>query len=291
MDATSVLARALDLFARGVSVIPVPPPRLGAAKGAPGDGKVPGAPWREFQDRLPTEREIREWFSHAPMNLAIVTGAISGVIAIDVDSVTAMQWVKRQLPYTPWQTKTFRGFHLFYRHPGVRVPNRSRIETRDNGRLALDVRGDGGFVIVAPSLHARLDAHERVIGVDGQYTAAGDWTAPRERVPRFWPGWIAKPTRPTATTTRTTPHPSGDVRERARRYLAAVPKPQIGAGSDEATLYAACRLLRGFALSAADTQDLLWHWAGGRSGWTRDWIVQKVGHAERYGTEPVGALR
>ena len=31
--------------------------------------------------------------------------------------------------------------------------------------------------------------------------------------------------------------------------------------------------------------------AGGRLGWTREWVAEKVEHAERYGTEPVGALR
>ena len=45
---------------------------------------------------------------------------------------------------------------------------------------------------------------------------------------------------------------------RARRYLAAIPAPQIGQGSDAATLYAACRLVRGFKLTEADTTTLLW---------------------------------
>ena len=79
--------------------------------------------------------------------------------------------------------------------------------------------------------------------------------------------------------------------DRARIYLAAIPRPQIGAGSDNATLYAACRLVRGFGLCAADAETLLWDWAGGRHGWTRDWVAKKVAHANRYGTEPMGALR
>jgi hypothetical protein len=83
----------------------------------------------------------------------------------------------------------------------------------------------------------------------------------------------------------------GDVIDRARRYLLAVPRPEIGHGSDAATLYAACRLVRGFGLAPADAEALLWAWAGGRSGWTREWIARKVAHAERYGTEAIGALR
>jgi hypothetical protein len=85
--------------------------------------------------------------------------------------------------------------------------------------------------------------------------------------------------------------PTGDVVERARRYLAKIPQPEIGQGSDSATLYAACRLVRGLALSESETVALLEEWAGGRPGWTREWIGRKVAHAIKYGSEPVGALR
>ena len=120
------------------------------------------------------------------------------------------------------------------------------------------------------------------------YTEAGDWT--RDDVPRFWPGWLARPERPVVPTP-SRPRPAGDVVERARRYLAAIPRPEIGAGSDAATLSAACRLVRGFALSEAEAESLLWEWAGGRPGWDRAWVARKVQHAARYGTEPIGGLR
>jgi len=77
----------------------------------------------------------------------------------------------------------------------------------------------------------------------------------------------------------------------AVQYLATIPRPEIGSGSDAATLYAACRLVRGFGLDAADAESLLWKWAGDRPGWTRDWVARKVAHAQRYGTEAIGGLR
>jgi Bifunctional DNA primase/polymerase, N-terminal len=273
------LDHALDLWHRGLSVIPVPRPRPGVPPGEPGDGKVPALAWREYQRRVPTEAEIAEWFSGAPMNLAVVTGAVSDVVVVDADSPEAVRWLVRRLPYTPWQTQTARGFHVWYRHPGVLVANRARLETR-NGTIAIDVRGDGGYVIAPGSIHAS----------GAEYLEAGDWSVPRERIPRFWPGWLQRPTRRSAPRP-TLPRPTGDLVERARRYLAAVPRPEIGQGSDNATLYAACRLVRGFGLTASEAEALLWDWAGGRPGWTRDWIARKVAHAERYGTEPIGALR
>lgn len=265
-------ALALQMLGRGLSVIPVPLP------GGRFDGKVPVIAWREFQERRATEVELRAWFS-TPVNIAIVTGAVSGCVVIDADSPEALTWIRRRLPYTPWQTKTSKGFHLWYRHPGSRVGNRARIDTGD-GRLALDVRGDGGYVIGPGSIHA----------TGAVYEFAGDWSVSREALPRFWPGWLARPERQAASSQHR-PRPTGHVVERARRYLARIPQPEIGSGSDAATLYVAARLVRGFDIPESDAIDLLVEWAGHRPGWTREWIARKVHSAAKYGTEPIGAFR
>lgn len=272
---TATLEHAQRLHARGLNVIPVPRPD------ACHDGKVPALPWRRWQTNRQTETDILAMFPRGgdDCNIAVITGAVSEVVVVDVDSPDAMRWAVLRLPYTPWQTQTKRGYHLWYRHSGTRIPNRARIETGD-GRLALDLRADGGFVIAPGSVHAS----------GFEYRYAGDWTEPRSRLPVFWPGWLARPRRPAAPV-RTSSAPTDDIVTRARRYLAAIPPPTIGQGSDAATLYAACRLVRGFGLSAADAEAVLWEWAGGRAGWTREWVAQKVTHAERYGTEPIGALR
>jgi len=277
---TSVLEVARRLHALGLSVIPVPRPRPGVAPGHPGDGKVPAIAWRDYQTRLPTDAELVAWFGGEPMNIAIVTGAVSDAVVVDADDPIALAWCTHHLPYTVWQTETSRGFHLWYRHPGVRVPNRACLELGGDGRLKIDVRGDGGFVIAPGSVHAS--------GVE--YREGGDWTQPRTSVPVFWPGWLERPTRRTPPP-RPPVRPAGDVVARARRYLAVMPRPEIGFGSDRATLYAACRLVRGFGLDAVDAEALLWEWAGGRPGWSRAWIAQKVVHALRYGRESIGALR
>lgn len=276
------LDRARRYLGLGLSVIWVPRPRAGVPIGQPGDGKVPAISWKIYQDRVPTDDELVTWFSGEPMNLAIITGAVSGVVVVDADSPDALRWCTAHLPYTPWQTKTARGFHLWYAHPGVTVRNRARLET-GAGRLAIDVRGDGGYVIGPGSVHAS----------GAMYAFAGDWTVEKSALPRFWPGWLQRPGRNRTGTDTNSMRPvgTGDVIERARKYLAAIPPPEIGAGSDNATLYAACKLTRGFDLTASDAESLLWEWAGGRPGWTRDWITEKVAHAIRYGTEPIGALR
>lgn len=265
------LEQALDLWQRGLSIFPVPAPD------AVHDGKKPVMPWKQYQTERPTEAEVREWFS-APQNVAIVTGALSGLVAIDADNPAAVRWIATHLPYTPWQTATAKGFHLFYAHPGIPVSNRARLDTH-NGKLAIDVRGDGGYVIGPGSIHA--SGHV--------YTMVGDWSVPRTQLPRLWVGWLQRPERPEPT--RPGPRPTGQIVDRARKYLAAIPVPVIGSGSDTATLSAACRLVRGFDLSESDAIDLLWQWCGNRDGWTRGWVADKVRAALKYGQEPIGGLR
>jgi hypothetical protein len=272
------LAMARWFVGLGFPVFPVPRPRPGAVKHQPGDGKVPDQPWGEWQTHSPNDDDLVAMFGGDLMNIAIVTGRVSGVVVVDADSALALRWCTAHLPYTPWQTCTAGGHHLFYGCAETRVANRTRIETAA-GRLAIDVRGDGGYVIAPGSRHLS----------GATYRFAGDWSAPRTEVPQFRPEWLVPPTRPAPPAPRTFRSTRAAL-DRARAYLAVVPRPEIGSGSDAATLSAACRLVRGFDLPPSDAEALLWEWCGGREGWTRAWVARKVAHALRYGTEPVGGL-
>lgn len=54
--------------------------------------------------------------------------------------------------------------------------------------------------------------------------------------------------------------PSGDVRERARRYLATIPPAVAGEHGHDQTFHAACRIVQGFDLSVDDALPLLAEW-------------------------------
>lgn len=269
----TALDTALTLAARGLSVIPVPRPD------ADHDGKKPAIPWTAFQSRCATEAEIRRWFT-SDQNIGIVCGALSGVVVVDADSPAALLWIRARLPHTPWQTKTARGFHLFYRHPGVPVTNAAHLRVSDDAEI--DIRGDGGYVVAPGSVHAS----------GARYEFAGDWTRPRDALPYFWRGWVrrVRPGRPVSRPPVPSRPGGGDLLARGRAYLAQIPRPEIGAGSDVATLYAAARVVRGFGLPEDQAVDLLWEWAGGRPHWTRAWVARKVQNALRYGSEPIGGL-
>lgn len=84
--------------------------------------------------------------------LAGRTGAPSGVVAVDIDPRHGGQVNRELMPRTAYVRTGSNppGLHLDYRHPGVCVPN-------SVGRLGpgVDVRGDGGYVVLPPSVHPR----------------------------------------------------------------------------------------------------------------------------------------
>ncbi|MDR0453496.1 MAG: bifunctional DNA primase/polymerase [Deferribacteraceae bacterium] len=136
----------------GFSVIPV------------GVSKRPLVEWREYQSRIATAEEIASWWKRYPCaNLAIVTGTVSNIIAIDIDSESGLEWVKTNFPNTGVYGKTSRGWHALYRSPGVPVQNAQKLVS------GIDIRGDGGYIVAYPSVHKSGHQYSWVYtpGLDG----------------------------------------------------------------------------------------------------------------------------
>jgi hypothetical protein len=80
-------------------------------------------------------------------------------------------------------------------------------------------------------------------------------------------------------------------RERARRYLAALPPAIAGSHGDLHTFRVCCRLVRGFALDDDEALELLREWnTRCLPPWTDRELEQKIASARRYGREPIGGL-
>jgi len=124
--------------------------------------KRPAIRWREFQKRLPTESEIKSWFS-VKRNLAIVTGW-RNLVVVDFDDFQAFNdWqIKSNLPAT-YSVLTARGVHCYY-----------FLENPINGFAlpGIDVKAGGGYVLVPPSVHPSgvsyvpLDKSAPILSVD-----------------------------------------------------------------------------------------------------------------------------
>ncbi|MET9310762.1 bifunctional DNA primase/polymerase [Kribbella sp. NPDC003505] len=88
--------------------------------------------------------------------LAVRTGAVSGLVVVDVDpahggdaSLAALM-ACGLVPRTLWVRTGSGGVHLYYRHPGREIPSRPMP-----GRAGIDVKADGGYVVLPPSIHHR----------------------------------------------------------------------------------------------------------------------------------------
>lgn len=167
------LEAALGYLARGWSVVPVAP-----------RAKRPIVRWQPFQSKAPDEELIRAWFERWPdANISIVTGAISGIVVLDVDpkhggeaSLTALEARHGPLPRTVESITGGGGRHIYFAHPGREVRNRAAMAP------GLDLRGDGGVIVVPPSIHP-----------SGKPYRWRNGHSPEDLAPAPLPVWIEQP--------------------------------------------------------------------------------------------------
>lgn len=162
---------ALDLHdAFGWFVLPVDPVT-----------KRPRLAWKQiYGDRLPTREEIAGWphWDHAGVGLGVRTGAISGIVVLDVDSEEAHRFLKEHRHQAGPMVQSPRedgGFHVYFKHPGYFVKSTVGLA----GVEGLDVRAEGGIVVLPPSFNPRAGrAYEWIISpYEGEAPDLPAWLA------------------------------------------------------------------------------------------------------------------
>lgn len=108
-------------------------------------------PMKNRESMISDELEAELFFSRYPdANIGIATGKESGIIVIDEDSYKEKKGeLGFDLPKTLRQSTGGGGKHHIFRYPKDVVIKNSASSIAD----AIDVRGDGGFVVAAPSKH------------------------------------------------------------------------------------------------------------------------------------------
>lgn len=140
-----LLNAALEYLDRGWSIIPM-------------SGKVPLVDWKKYQERLPTQAEVEQWFTEfSGFGLALVCGALSGVVVVDADTPEAVEWCKANGLTSPFSVRSRRGRHFYFAHPrdGRRFANVHHNKLRGGGLYGvphLDFKGDGGYVVLPPTI-------------------------------------------------------------------------------------------------------------------------------------------
>lgn len=127
---------ALKYQEAGFSIIPV------------GPDKRPLVKWTEFQGRKASCDEVQAWWNKWPTaSIGVITGPINDLTVIDCDSEEAIKTAEELLPEgieAPVSNTPRNGRHYFFKYT-------QDLHSRNGVDVNLDVKSEGGYVIVPPS--------------------------------------------------------------------------------------------------------------------------------------------
>ena len=154
----------------------------------PAQWKRPAIKWREYERQLVDADTFTTWFrGRENGNAGVLTGTCSGgLFVVDIDTYrtpAAAQWWSGVLavhnndaePETVEQRTGGGGRQLFFIAPTGWVAPTNKTS------LGIDIRGEGGFVVIAPSLH---DSGKRYEWVEGR--------SPADLSPAIAPDWLCE---------------------------------------------------------------------------------------------------
>lgn len=161
---------AIQAIGRGWNVIPISVA-----------SKKPLISWKEYQTKSVELETVDDWFENGvetssgyrtkTFNLAVLTGAISGIVVVDCDNIESVQYAEKNNLTSPFSARTTRGRHFYFTHPqnGTRFGNKVGNNPRDWPSVdGLDFRGDGGYVLMPPSVKMK----------DGEIVSQYRWEVP-----------------------------------------------------------------------------------------------------------------
>ena len=157
-----ILQAALDFYDAGVSVIP-----------AKEDGsKAPITSWKQYQVTMADREQIASWFSGSATGIGVITGAVSGnleMLEMEGRAVNSgLLDEARELAHNSGLGELWEiisngyveftpsgGLHWLYRIADEPVPGNTKLARRpgenDTVSVLAETRGEGGFVVTAPS--------------------------------------------------------------------------------------------------------------------------------------------
>jgi hypothetical protein len=166
-----MMQAALSFAARGLPVFPCHPRT-----------KEP-ATKRGFYDATTNPATIRRYWSRTNYNIAIATGPISGIWILDIDPggedhLGRLESKHGKLPETRAVRTGRGGFHLWFEYTGLIQGSAGRVAPH------IDVRGDGGYAVVPPSIHENGRRYTWLSFSAAEIAVAPDWLVALTRKPK-----------------------------------------------------------------------------------------------------------
>lgn len=133
--------------------------------------------WKQFQNRLPTSRELDIWFLSGQYNIAVIAGWRDLVI-VDFDNVWRYsKWLAHVDNYATntYRVRTRRGWHYYYFCTDVSCWAGDGV----------DVKAGGGYVLAPPSVHPSGHVYEargnprQIIRIDNIRDVLPEYVMPR----------------------------------------------------------------------------------------------------------------
>lgn len=149
MDNTTIIAS--DYVDNGWSVLPVKP-----------EEKRPYMTnWLQYTRTRASKQTVINWFSNlVNAGIGVVTGRVSNMVVLDVESDCPypIEDLLRKYPTQMYSKTGSGGYHLFYQYP----INVSRVANRVGIFEGADLRADGGFIVLPPTIHPSGNRYEWV---------------------------------------------------------------------------------------------------------------------------------
>ncbi len=140
------LTSALEYQRFGLSIIPV------------ANDKKSLIAWQKYQHKKADKEKINSWWAQWPdANIGIVTGIISGLAVIDIDTEEGHKEIQKYIPDSitmPVVNTPSGGKHLYFSCPDEKLTNNAKVIP------GCDLRANGGYVLAPPSHN----------GAGGRYT-------------------------------------------------------------------------------------------------------------------------
>ena len=282
MNSNTKLQAALDYAARGWLVIPLTPNSK-----APLAALVPHG----VKDATKDAAKIRDWWTRQPdANVGIACGVGDcGPYVVDVDApngghkhngAASLASAGIVLPSTLTATTPNGGKHYYYGLANPPPPDRVKNCANVNGLEGVDVRTSGGYIVAPPST------------IEGKCYAFLNWRGKRDMCEYPAALYLKPKPEPAAPPPRPVTPPTGDLIDRARRYLAACDPAISGQGGHNAILHAAHSLVVGYGLDDATALGLLLSEYNPRCAppWAEKELRHKLDSARANPQKPVGYL-